>query len=135
LLWRVGPLSAELSPQRDIVEIDLMLSCRGNVNVDDARRRDLARELEGSGVIVNALHPASLMNTTMVKRARVTPMSRVEDGGDAIIHLATAPALASLTGRYFDGMREVRANRQAYDAAARQRLRDISVVLTASRLS
>src|SRR5262249_50559244 len=29
---------------------------------------DLARELDGTGVTVNALHPATYMNTTMVRR-------------------------------------------------------------------
>ena len=95
---------------------------------------DLARELEGSGVTVNALHPATFMNTTMVKRAGIAPISRVEDGADAIVHLAVAPALASHTGRYFNGMRDAHANRQAYDTVARQRLRDISLSLTAAWL-
>ena len=39
---------------------------------------DLAGELAGSGVIANALHPSSYMNTTMVKQAGVAPMSKVE---------------------------------------------------------
>ena len=35
---------------------------------------DLARELANSGVIVNALHPATYMDTSMVRRAGVTPI-------------------------------------------------------------
>ena len=93
---------------------------------------DLAHELEGSGVTVNALHPAALMNTTMVRRAGIAPMSRVEDGAAAILHLAMSPALAAQTGRYFQGMHEARANPQAYDPAARRRLREISEALTAA---
>jgi hypothetical protein len=31
-----------------------------------------------------------------------------------------------VTGRYFDGTREARANRQAYDPRARKRLWDLS---------
>ena len=34
---------------------------------------DLARELDGSGITVNALHPATYMNTTMVRQSGVTP--------------------------------------------------------------
>jgi NAD(P)-dependent dehydrogenase (short-subunit alcohol dehydrogenase family) len=91
---------------------------------------DLAGELEGSGVIVNCLHPATYMNTTMVRRAGVTPVSTVEQGAAAILNLAVAPALAGRSGLYFNGLREARADRQAYDPAARQRLRELSLELT-----
>ena len=91
---------------------------------------DLAGELEGSGVIANALHPSSYMNTTMVKRAGVSPMSRVEDGAAAILKLAVGPELEGRSGLYFNVQREARANAQAYDAAARRRLRELSLELT-----
>ena len=55
---------------------------------------DLAAELEGTGVTVNALHPATYMNTTMVRRAGVTPRSTVGQGAEAILNLATSAALA-----------------------------------------
>lgn len=91
---------------------------------------DLARELEGSGITVNALHPATYMNTSMVRRAGVTPMSSVEEGAEAILNLATSPGLEGRSGRYFNGLREARADAQAYDEAARRRLRAISLGLT-----
>ncbi|ESX55073.1 3-oxoacyl-ACP reductase [Mesorhizobium sp. LSHC416B00] len=90
---------------------------------------DLAGELKGSGVTVNALHPASYMNTTMVRQAGVTPWSSVETGADAILNLATSPALEGRSGLYFDGQKESRANAQAYDAKARQQLRTLSLDL------
>ena len=91
---------------------------------------DLAAELDGSGVIVNALHPATYMNTTMVRRAGVTPISTVEQGAEAILNLAAGPALEGRSGLYFNGLREARADRQAYDADARGRLRALSLKLT-----
>jgi NAD(P)-dependent dehydrogenase (short-subunit alcohol dehydrogenase family) len=91
---------------------------------------DLAGELAGSRVTVNCLHPATYMNTTMVRRAGVTPMSTVEQGAEAILNLAAAPALAGRSGLYFNGLREARADPQAYDAAARARLRALSLELT-----
>ena len=91
---------------------------------------DLARELEGSGVIVNALHPSTYMNTTMVKRAGVSPMSRVEDGAAAILKLAVSAELEGRSGLYFNVQREARADAQAYDAEARRRLRSLSRELT-----
>jgi NAD(P)-dependent dehydrogenase (short-subunit alcohol dehydrogenase family) len=91
---------------------------------------DLARELEGSGVTVNCLHPATYMNTTMVRQAGVTPISTVEEGAEAILQLAVSPELVGRSGLYFDRMREARANPQAYDAEARARLRALSFELT-----
>ena len=51
---------------------------------------DLAEELKGAGVTVNSLHPATYMNTTMVRAGGITPISTVEQGGEAILHLAAA---------------------------------------------
>jgi NAD(P)-dependent dehydrogenase (short-subunit alcohol dehydrogenase family) len=94
---------------------------------------DLARELAGSGVTVNCLHPATYMNTTMVQQTGVTPISTVEEGAEAILNLAVAPELAGRSGLYFDRTRESRANPQAYDAEARARLRALSFELTGLR--
>jgi NAD(P)-dependent dehydrogenase (short-subunit alcohol dehydrogenase family) len=94
---------------------------------------DLARELEGTGVIVNTLHPSTYMNTTMVRRAGVTPISTVEQGAEAILNLAAGPALEGRSGLYFNVLREARADRQAYDAEARARLRALSRELTGLR--
>jgi NAD(P)-dependent dehydrogenase (short-subunit alcohol dehydrogenase family) len=91
---------------------------------------DLARELEGSGVTVNSLHPATYMNTTMVRGGGITPISTVEQGGDAILRLATGDDVADKTGLFFNGMRQAQANPQAYDDAARKRLRSLSLRLT-----
>jgi NAD(P)-dependent dehydrogenase (short-subunit alcohol dehydrogenase family) len=91
---------------------------------------DLADELKGSGVTVNSLHPATYMNTTMVRAGGITPMSTVEQGGEAILHLVTGDDVAGNTGRFFNGLNEAKAHPQAYDAAARQRLRALSRELT-----
>ncbi|MFY9894070.1 MAG: SDR family NAD(P)-dependent oxidoreductase [Xanthobacteraceae bacterium] len=91
---------------------------------------DLARELDGTGVTVNALHPATYMNTTMVRQSGVTPMSSVEQGADAILNLATSAALDGRSGLFFNGQREARADAQAYESAARQRLKTLSLELS-----
>jgi NAD(P)-dependent dehydrogenase (short-subunit alcohol dehydrogenase family) len=91
---------------------------------------DLAQELAGSGVTVNSLHPATYMNTTMVREGGVTPMSTVEEGGEAILHLAVGEDMAAKSGLFFNGLRQVQANPQAYDQDARQRLRGLSLELT-----
>jgi len=91
---------------------------------------DLAGELHGTGVTVNALHPATYLDTTMVRRAGITAWSSVEEGAEAILNLATSPALEGRSGLYFNGLREARADGQAYDAKSRQRLKAISLELT-----
>ncbi len=91
---------------------------------------DLAQELNGSGVTVNALHPATYMNTTMVRQSGVAPMSSVEQGADAILNLATSAAMAGRSGLFFNGQREAWADAQAYDPAARQRLKTLSLELS-----
>jgi NAD(P)-dependent dehydrogenase (short-subunit alcohol dehydrogenase family) len=93
---------------------------------------DLAQELAGSGITVNCLHPATYMSTTMVREAGVSPVSTVEEGADAILNLAVSPALEDRSGLYFNRRQETRANAQAYDKAARQRLRELSQRLTGS---
>jgi NAD(P)-dependent dehydrogenase (short-subunit alcohol dehydrogenase family) len=83
---------------------------------------ELAERLSGTGVSVNALHPASLMDTKMVLDTFGYTMSTIEEGTEAVVRLAVSPELEGVTGRYFDGTREARANRQAYDPQARDRL-------------
>jgi NAD(P)-dependent dehydrogenase (short-subunit alcohol dehydrogenase family) len=89
---------------------------------------DLAHDLDGTGVTVAALHPATFMNTAMVRQFG-TPMSTVEEGADAIMRLAVSDDLEGKTGLYFNGQREAKADAQAYDAAARQKLKALSLEL------
>jgi tRNA A37 N6-isopentenylltransferase MiaA len=70
------------------------------------------------------------MDTAMVRRAGVTPLSTVEEGAEAILNLAASPVLEGRTGLYFNGLREARAQAQAYDAEARRRLMAISLEMT-----
>jgi NAD(P)-dependent dehydrogenase (short-subunit alcohol dehydrogenase family) len=93
---------------------------------------ELADRLRADGerpVTVNALHPATFMNTKMSYEAGIQPASSIEDGVDATMRLAVSPEVDGVTGRYFDGMTESRAGDQAYDAGARQRLWRLSGTL------
>ncbi|MGH9290594.1 MAG: SDR family NAD(P)-dependent oxidoreductase [Acidimicrobiales bacterium] len=87
---------------------------------------DLADELAGRGVTVNALHPGTFMPTKIVTHSGVDPLTPLDQGIDATVGLLTDPALDGVTGRYFDGRRESQPQAQAGDAAARRRLRELS---------
>ena len=91
---------------------------------------DLAASLKGTGVTVTCLHPATYMDTSMVRRAGVKPLSTVEEGARAILNLATSPAVEGQSGLYFNGLREAKAQAQAYDVDARRRLQALSLELT-----
>jgi NAD(P)-dependent dehydrogenase (short-subunit alcohol dehydrogenase family) len=96
---------------------------------------DLAGQLEGTGVTANCLHPATLMGTKMVFEAFGSSSSDVQEGADATVYLAADPDLREVTGRYFEGQREARAEEQAHDPKARRRLRTLSEKLTGLRSS
>lgn len=88
---------------------------------------ELSQQLADTGVTVNALHPATYMPTKIVHK----PMSTLEKGVQATLRLIADPALSQTSGQYFDVERESRAHAQAYDAAARKRLWQLSEALTA----
>jgi NAD(P)-dependent dehydrogenase (short-subunit alcohol dehydrogenase family) len=127
------------SAGQQAIDFDDVMLARGYSGVRAYRQSKLAQvmhaveltqRLAGSGVTVNALHPATFMNTNMVIQAGNTPLNDVAVGADAILNLATSPALEGRSGLYFDVQREVRADPQAYDAVARGQLWDLSVKLT-----
>jgi len=86
----------------------------------------LAGELEAAKVTVNCSHPATLMNTAMVIRSGITPVSTLEQGGEATMRLITDPALDGVTGRFFDGLKIARARPEAYDPQFRAKLREVT---------
>ena len=75
---------------------------------------------------MNCLHPATFMNTPMVARGGITPVSTVEQGGEATMRLITDPALNAVTGQFFDGLRTSRALPQAYDRQFRRQLGEVT---------
>lgn len=85
---------------------------------------DLAEDLRAADVTANALHPATFMPT---KVSPAKPVSTIAQGVAATLRVIKEE---TGTGRYFNGLEESRAHDQAYDAAARSRLRAVSRELT-----
>ncbi|MFP3947874.1 MAG: SDR family NAD(P)-dependent oxidoreductase [Longimicrobiales bacterium] len=88
---------------------------------------ELEERLEGTGITVNTLHPATLMDTPMVEEAGTQPRSTVDEGAEAVLQLVNDDVGS---GRYFNGLNPTRAHDQAYDEEARDRLWELSEELT-----
>jgi NAD(P)-dependent dehydrogenase (short-subunit alcohol dehydrogenase family) len=89
---------------------------------------DLAQELEGTGVTLNAVHPAVYMATSMVLNRGGTPFTTIDEGADPVLQVIHSPVAGS--GNYYRQAENVRADEQAYDPEARRRLRELAKRLT-----
>ena len=78
--------------------------------------------LKAKGITINALHPATFMNTKIVPN----PISTIEEGVTATMHLIADDDVANSTGQYFNGLRQTRAEAQAYDTDAQKKLLALS---------
>ena len=91
---------------------------------------DLAQELPGTAVTANALHPASLMDTKLVREWFGSPRTSVQEGAGFVERLALSGDLDGVSGAYFNQDEPSRAAEQAYDEKARRRLRELSLTWT-----
>jgi NAD(P)-dependent dehydrogenase (short-subunit alcohol dehydrogenase family) len=89
-----------------------------------------AFDLAEAGTIANALHPATYMPTKIVVDAGIDPLSSLEQGVEATLALVRQ---TDVSGRYFNGLKDTRAQAQAYDAEARAALRSLSEQLLGAK--
>ena len=82
---------------------------------------ELAERLD-AGITVNALHPATLMPTKMVRDAFGRSQDSLDEGVASTLRLVVDERLDGVSGRFFDKQRESAAHRQAYDPDARREL-------------
>ena len=91
---------------------------------------ELAGRVPAAEVTVSSLHPATYMPTKMVLQEIGHHIDSIGTGVSATRRLVSDPALAGVTGRFYDRTREARAAAQAYDASARAELWRRSLELT-----
>jgi retinol dehydrogenase 12 len=92
---------------------------------------ELARQLKGTNVTANALHPGVIdTNLSRERHGKYTVLNpSAEHGADTSLYVATSPAVEGFTGRYFDHSREKEATAAARDMATAQRLWTVSAAL------
>jgi NAD(P)-dependent dehydrogenase (short-subunit alcohol dehydrogenase family) len=96
---------------------------------------ELAKRLEGTGVSSNVLHPGAV--ATDIVRDLPWILRKIigfmfiapEKGAQTSIMLASDPALADVSGKYYDQCELAKYSRQADDEALRTRLWDLSAEL------
>lgn len=103
---------------------------------------ELADQLEGTGVTVNALHPgmvASNINDGLTGFMHFIGAVvyffagiNVEKGAQTTLYLAISPEVEKVSGKYFSNCKETPSSRLSYDVAVRQRLWQVSEELIRS---
>ena len=90
---------------------------------------ELAPSFAKQGITMIALHPATMMDTTMVRGMGAAPRTSVDEGRDHVMSLITAPMLEA--GAFYIAGRPVQTrDPQPRDEAARKRLAGLSAQLT-----
>jgi NAD(P)-dependent dehydrogenase (short-subunit alcohol dehydrogenase family) len=94
--------------------------------------RALARSLAGTGVTANCLHPGFVATGlgqrdnvwlgALVRAAMWLRAAPGEKGAETIVHLATSPAVANVTGEYFADCRPIAPTKDAQDDENARRL-------------
>jgi retinol dehydrogenase 12 len=103
--------------------------------------RELARRLDGTGVTTNCLHPgfvgtrfgqnnASNVFLKLLARTIMAFGLSPEEGAKTIIHLASSPDVATISGEYFYKCKIDQPAQAALDDAAAKRLWDVSAKLS-----
>jgi NAD(P)-dependent dehydrogenase (short-subunit alcohol dehydrogenase family) len=89
---------------------------------------ELARQLSGTQVTANALHPGVLDTNLYRERNKTYTVINpdAERGADTSLYVATSPAVETVTARYFDNSRERQSSAESRDMAAAQRLWTLS---------
>jgi len=101
---------------------------------------ELARQLKGTGVTVNALHPG--VTATNFPAGMIGPAAwamklskpfllTAEQGAQTTLYLATSPQVEGVNGKYFVKSQEKASSSRSYDQSVGSRLWDVTEQLVA----
>lgn len=150
------PLLKQSAPSR-IINVSSSMHAEGKINFADLESKNvfnkykayansklalmlftkkLAKELEGSGVTVNAMHPGAVgTEMTMQNVRKMNPLAAFvykrtlltpARGAKTSLYLATSPDAADVSGGYFVNCKRVKAAAMAGDMALAERLMSIA---------
>ena len=103
---------------------------------------ELARRLAGTPITANAVHPGAVASGFSLNNGGVASLVMgllrpfflsSEQGALTSIHVASAPELAKVTGRYFYKSHEKKSSKLSHDAAIARRLWALSEEMTGIR--
>jgi retinol dehydrogenase 14 len=149
LAYLLRPLLLRSAPAR-VVTVASQLHKRGQLHLDDLQLEQgfsgynahtqskicnvlfayaLADELRGTGVTSNVLHPG-VITTKLLWTGFGSTAADIAEGTKTSVHVAVAPELAGVTGKYFEPVQGVptmmASSDLTYDAAVQERLWGIS---------
>ncbi len=106
---------------------------------------ELARQLAGTNVTANVLHPGFVAtgfghNNGGVLRSGMSLLQKIvakrpEQGAATSVYLASSPEVEGVSGRYFADCKAVKSNAASYDVAAQQRLWALSEQIVGAKLT
>lgn len=101
---------------------------------------ELARQLEGTGVTANCVHPGAVRTNFgrhsggimgVMVRIFAPFMLSPEEGAKTVIWLASSPEVERISGKYFIKQSESKSSKESYDLNIARRLWEVSTELTA----
>lgn len=149
-----------VAPEGRIVNVSSVAHERGSIDFEDLQgerrygmwkayaqsklanvlfTRELARRLSGTGITANALHPGAIASGFgrnhpgffgKLVAVGAPFLASPEKGARTTLHVATAPGLRGVTGRYFSSCKERAPSRAALDDDSALRLWQISEAMT-----
>ena len=100
---------------------------------------ELARRLEGTGVTANCVHPGFVNSSFFSDKGPLAAFFKLnarffgsspERGARTSIHVATAPEVAAINGRYFEKCKPAKSSAASLDVEAGRRLWRLSETMT-----
>ncbi|HEY2748825.1 MAG TPA: SDR family oxidoreductase [Polyangia bacterium] len=94
---------------------------------------ELARRLEPRGITVNAMHPGVIATKLLRGGFGMSGGAGLDRGAAGEVKLALDPALAGITGRYFDQTEESKASALANDRTLQSKVYEVCLERTGAK--